>query len=172
MRTQPTKSRRILIYCGMLLIVMCAVGVTATRRQQEVKLPKIISKVKSLEVVSATVQGESRSEVVAIEIRNNSDKPIIAISVESGDDKNASGTGAYGFKDGDEPPAVVIAPHETITIDMPLSDVLPGQPIKVAGVMYADGTEDGEKGALGTLRRQKEHHKAKKLRKEGASSQQ
>jgi hypothetical protein len=171
MRTQPTRSRRILIYCVMGLITMCAVGVTATRQQREVRLPKIISKVKSLEVISATLERQDESlPVVSVEIRNNSEKPIIAVALEQGDDRDAYGINRNGYR-GDEPPVVVIEPHETITLEIPLSNLKENVPIRVAGVIYADDTEAGEKAALGTMRRQQAHEKAKRNAKKGALPQ-
>jgi hypothetical protein len=130
-------------------------------KQREV--PKIISKVSTLEVVSANINNqEKENATVVIEVRNNSDKPIIAIVVESGDDKDASGVSVVGFKSGDEPPSVVLKPYATLKIRMPLSNVKPGAPVKISGVMYLDGTEKGEEEAIGTLRRQKEHEKKSK----------
>ena len=135
------------------------------------KPPKIISKVKSLEVLGVTVERRGElSSVVVIEIRNNSDKPIIAVAAESGSDKDASGVSTTGFKGEDEPPVVVLAPRGLLKIRMPYSYVRPGAPIKIGGVMYLDGTEEGDEATLGTLRRQKEHEK--KSKKQGASSQQ
>lgn len=141
----------------------------AQKKANNPDLPQVISKVKGIEVVNVAVERQSESDAtVVVELRNNSEKPVIAIAIEAGDDKDASGVSASGFKAGDEPPAVVIKPHETYTMRMPLSYVRQGSPIKVGAVMYADGTDEGEAPALGTLRRQREHEK--KPKKEGATS--
>lgn len=133
--------------------------------------PEIISNVKSLKVVSATIEGRDESRaLVLIEIRNDSDKAIIAVAVESGDDKDSSGISLNGLEGIDEQPATVLKPHGTLKVRFSLKDVRPGLPIRIAGVMYADGTEEGEESALGTLHRQKEHEQ--KSKKEGHSSQQ
>lgn len=171
MRTQPTKSRRILIYCGMVLIVMCAVGVTATRQKPDVRLPKIVSKVKSLEVVSVTLEGQDESTpTVGIEIRNNSERPVIAVALEQGDGRDAYGMNTNGYR-GDEPPVVVIEPHGTIKVEVPLSNLKSDAPLRVAGVVYADDTEEGDEETLGTMRRQQAHEKAKRKAKKGGLPQ-
>jgi hypothetical protein len=133
----------------------------ASRKRQD--LPKIISKVDTLDVVSANLDNQKEENAaVIIEVRNNSDKPIVAVTVESGNDKDSSGVSVCGFKSGDEPPSVILKPYDTLKIRMPLGDVKPGAPIKISGVMYFDGTEKGEEAAIGRLRGQKEHEKKAK----------
>ena len=156
MKTHLMKPKYIFTLVIVLLVVMSVLGVNPIRRairrtqqQQERRpvtdtLPPIISKAKNIEVVSATIkrQGDPTA-VVVIVLRNNSDRAVVAISIESGDERDASGISTEGFRNGDEPSIVVLEPHGTITMEMPLSDLLPGKPLKVAGVMYADGSEDG-----------------------------
>ena len=142
-------------------------GTRASRKQQVI--PKIISKVKTLEVVGVYVDNRNEeTAVIVIEVRNNSEKPIVALAVESGNEKDSSGVSTNGFRNGDEPPAVILEPHETLKVRMPLSYVWPGTPVKVGAVMYLDGTEEGDEVTLGTLRRQKAH---KKESKKGSASQ-
>lgn len=150
------------LLCILLLAGMCVMSVAAVRQQQQVpELPRIISRARNLEVVSATI----REQVVFIEIRNNSDKPVIAVTVEFRDSRDAVGVNFNGFNDGDEPPTVVIEPHGTITVDLPLNHarhVRAGSPIRVGGVMYADGSEDGDEATLSTMRGQREHYRARR----------
>ncbi|HEX8844025.1 MAG TPA: hypothetical protein VF791_05250 [Pyrinomonadaceae bacterium] len=175
MNSHNQKLKFIFISGAVVLAVASVVVVTATKhvakKQQEEHLPLIISKVRDLEAVSATIkkQGEAGA-AVALEIRNKSDKAVVAVTVESGNKRDAYGINTNGFR-GDEPPLVVIEPHGTITMEMPLANLIPGAPLKIAGVFYADGTEDGEEATLGTMRRQREHEKAKKSEKKGASPQ-
>src|SRR5215213_640792 len=98
--------------------------------QAPARLPKIVSRVKSLEVVNSTIEGQGADASVLIEVRNNSDKEIIAITLESGNDKDASGVTLEGFRSGDEPPAVVLKPHGTVKVSMSLSDARPGFTIR------------------------------------------
>jgi hypothetical protein len=158
------------------LMIVASPRLRNAEKKQETKqvtvVPKIISKVKNLEVISTAIkrQGEP-SAVVVIEIRNNSDKPIIAIAIESGDEKDAAGVSTDGFKSGDEPPSIILPPHGTITMEMPLSNLLPGKPLKIAGVMYADETEDGDELTRKTIRGHKESAKAKGSAKKGEPPQ-
>jgi hypothetical protein len=140
-------------------------------KNQVVDVPKVISKIKHLEVISTTVKREGEpGAVVAIEILNNSEKPIIAIAIESGDEKDASGINKNGFRDG-QPPLVVIEPYGTITMEMAISNLLPGKPLKIAGVIYADDSEAGEEAALGTMHRQRAHKKDKASTDNGGTPQ-
>ncbi len=164
------------VICFAAVSIMAFSGSTLNFRwvRQEAKgasrLPKIVSNVKNLEVVSAAI--EERDEagtIVLIEVRNNSDKAMIAVAVESGDDKDSAGVSLNGFKNNGEEPAIVLKPHGSLKVRFSLSDVRPGFPIRIAGVMYADGTEEGDESALGTLHRQKEHEQ--KSKRKGDPSQ-
>ncbi len=127
------------------------------------EIPQIISNVITLEIIELNLKKEGTTDAfVEIKIKNNSDKPIIAINLESGDEQNASGKTLSGFHDGDVPPSVAFQPHEIFQVEFPLSNVMPGLPIRIGGVMYADGSEDGDEEILKTMRRQKESHKNKK----------
>jgi hypothetical protein len=136
-------------------------GKQGETKQIEV-MPKVISRVKALEVVNTYVirQGEPGAAVV-IEIRNNSEKPVIAIAVESGDEKDASGISTDGYKGEGETPTVILPPQGTIKMEMLINNLLPGKPLKIAGVMYLDGTEDGDEITRKTLREHKAKAKAK-----------
>lgn len=147
------------------LMIIVSPRLRNSGKQQQTKLapvvPEVISKVRDLEVISTIIKREGTpSSVVAIEIRNNSDKPIIAIAIESGDAKDSSGISTEGFKSGDEPASVVLQPQGTIIMEMPVSNLLPGKPLKIAGVMYADGTEDGDEITRKTIRGHRDKAKA------------
>ncbi|MCA1638151.1 MAG: hypothetical protein LC768_07420, partial [Acidobacteria bacterium] len=129
--------------------------------------PQVVSKVKNLEIINTSLRGEGKRDAIAvIKMRNNSDKPIIAITIVSGDDKDSSGINFNGFNEGNVPPSIVIQPYETFEMDMPLANLRPSFPIRIGGVMYADGIEDGEEETLRTMRGQKEHYKNKKKEKD------
>lgn len=148
---------------GTSLIVLQKARFNVAAKQSKTAVPHVVSKVKNLDIVSVTIQREGTPDAIAvIEVQNNSGKPIIAFAVESGDDKDASGNTINGFGEGGSPPVVVLEPYQTRKVTFPLSNVQPGHPIRVAGVMYADGTEDGDEITLGTMRRQKAHHKKSK----------
>jgi hypothetical protein len=134
-------------------------------------MPLIISQVKGLEVIKATLKNKGKADVAAVlEIKNKTDKPVIAVSVEIGDPEEAGGITVNGYKEGDEPPSVVIEPRGSITVRLSLNNAKPGDPIRVSAVVFADGSEDGEKIALETVHTQKAHIKANKS--EGGTSPQ
>lgn len=159
-----------------LLTLLIIGGVAAVARRRQMGLPPIISKVKALKVAGVTVQGTDEATAQAvIEIMNTSDKAVIAVAVEVGDGNDASGTNLSGIREGDLPPSVVIEPHSSTKVKFPLSHLRffkPGTPIKIGGAMFLDGAEEGDEYTLGTMRRQKQHEKAKKAKTEGATSQQ
>ncbi|HEV7374727.1 MAG TPA: hypothetical protein VGN95_08415 [Pyrinomonadaceae bacterium] len=162
-----------------ILVVISAVAFTKSKRtsspvltkdkqeknQTVETLPLIISQVKGIEVVKATLEGKGTADPFAVlEIKNISDKPIIAVSVEIGEPEEADGITRSGFNEGDKPPSVVIEPHDSITLRLPLNNAKPGDAIRVSAVVYADDSEDGEKIALETVHAQREHDKSKKAK--------
>ena len=174
MKTHAKKFWYLAGFCVIALLITG--GIVTFARKQQRPLPPVISKVRQLEVVGVTVEGadEETAEAV-IEIKNTSDKPVIAVAVEVGDEKDASGINRSGIREGELPPSVVIEPHGSTKVRFSLSNLKfykPGTPIKIGGAMFLDGTEEGDEDTLGTMRRQKEHDKARKSEKKGASSQQ
>lgn len=145
----------------------------ASKRQQETKrdttkLPKIISKVPKLEIVSATIEQPGEPDAwLVLEIRNNSDLAVMAIDIISGDKMDYSGITKDGLDDPDNP-TVIIEPHGTKTVKWSFGEILPNTTVSVSGVTYADGTEEGEKLALGAMHDQRAHSKAKRDAQKGA----
>ena len=130
------------------------------------EVPAVISQVKALEVIQwDLVDAGAPHAGVLIKIKNNSAKAIIAVTLESGNDKDASGLTLSGIHEGDKPPSVVVKLDETFEVRFALSSVYKGCPIRVAGVFYADGTEDGDEKTLESMRSRKEHLKNKKPEK-------
>jgi hypothetical protein len=168
-----------------ILVVISAVALTKSKRtsppalskekqeknQTVETMPLIIYQVKGIEVVKATLEGKGTVNPFAVlELKNKSDKPIIAVSVEIGEPEEAGGITTSGFKEGDEPPSVIMEPNSSITVELSLQNAKPGEPIRVSAVVYADGSEEGEKIALETVHSLREHHKSEKAK--GGSSPQ
>ena len=150
--------------CVVLLLLIAFVGVTASRPQRQIEPPTIVSKVRSLKILKTEIKGE----FAFITIYNDTDTPVIAICIEVNDGKDAAGF-TLGLNEDDEPP-VVLEPYSSITEQFPLAHlrhVKPGTPIRIGGVMFADGTEEGDEDSLDTMHGQKAHHKAKKPKKDG-----
>lgn len=168
LRTQTPNAVLIL---GAVLLLLASVTVAsiwtfkARGKQQPDKLPPVISKVKDVEILSATIKG---SDVVLI-VRNNSYKSVIAITIESRNETDASGINFNTVSFGNDMPHIIIEPYGTYTLSMSLSNVLPGAPVQIGGVMYSDGTQDGDERTLETMRGQRAH---KKANRKGAPPQQ
>jgi P pilus assembly chaperone PapD len=166
MNTHTRKACKVVALCISLAAAGCvAVVATATLRQGSTKPPKVVSKVRQLEVTSVTIEnpGESPGEAVVIEIFNNSDRPVLALSIESGDDKDTSGIAASGFVE--DPPLVVIQPYGRIIRRMPTQNLLPGKPLKVSAAIFADGGVEGEPHAKDALRKYKERDEKERDKK-------
>jgi hypothetical protein len=165
-----------------ILVVVSTVALTKSNRttpiplkgHQETKqtidiMPLIISQVKDIEVVKATLEDKGTDHPFAVlVIKNKSDKPVIAVSVEIGEPEEADGVTVNGFKEGDEPPSVIMEPNASVRALLSLNNAKPGEPIRVSAVVYADGSEEGEKTALETIHAQREHDKSEKAK--GGSS--
>lgn len=174
-----TLKAKLLVAVGAgILLVVSAVALTKSNRtnptlpkdQQETKqtidtLPLVVSNVKKIEVTKATLKNPGTNKAVAVlELKNKSNKAVVAVSVEIRDPDEADGITMNGFNGEDELPSTVIEPHGFITVELPLNNATPGEPIRVSGIVYADKSEDGEKTALETIHSQREHSKANKLR--------
>lgn len=111
-------------------------------RQEPVTIPQIVSSVPGIEVVSVELV-ESRKPVdLAVHLRNNTDQDVTYLYLESSTcrDGSASGTGGPFGKP-------IIPAHETIRHLVGLSNHIPGAPIRIAAVRYADGAVVGENEA-------------------------
>lgn len=160
----------LIVLASCLLLVIGVAGAALPRRQaQEKRPPKVISKVKNLEVVGVSVreEGQPTAELV-IDIHNKSEKPVVAVSVECGDAKDASGVEINGDI-GDDQPTAVIEPYGRRTVKLSISNLLPGKPIKIVGAIYADGSEDGEPVTLGAMHEHRKRDKAETLKRKGGS---
>jgi hypothetical protein len=168
MKTHILKSRRVLVLSAAILMIVCVAGIMATKREskkppQEARkvidtLPPIISKVKDLEVLSATIKRKGQPDAMAaIEIKNNSDMGMTAVDVTSGE---------YGMTvnglDNPAHPVIVIKPHDTLVVEVNLNNIDASLPILVAAAIYADGTEVGESSSLQAMRGVREHDKAQR----------
>ncbi|HJU56835.1 MAG TPA: hypothetical protein VJ715_19780, partial [Pyrinomonadaceae bacterium] len=155
------KTKYLLAVSLSILVVVSALALTKSsdnspppkvsqEQQQFVNtMPLIISQVKGIEVVEATLKNPGTKDVIAVlKVKNKSNKSVVAVSVETGEPEEAYGITVEGFKEGDEPPDAVIEPRGTITVELRLDNAKPGDPIRVSGAVFGDESEDGEKTAL------------------------
>ena len=179
--------RRVLwILCALLAAVAgCAIGVMATKKSAEQNiariqnsarqqhplqhitdtLPPIVSKIKKIKVVSATIKNQGQRDAMAvIELQNDSDKAVTAITLTFDEVSIGKGSGIAS----DNP---IMWPHGTTVIEFPLSNLEKDVPVLVGGVIYADNTEDGEDIVLEVMHKQRDMEKAKRAAQKGMPEQ-
>jgi len=146
----PRKTKLTLFICAATLIATSIVGAAIAARHRGLwqlkqekhpitdTLPRIIHKVKDLKVVKATIADQGKPDARAVlEFKNNSDKAVMAFTVTF----ESLSVGKDGGIDYDTP---IIEPHGTTTLEIPVSNLDTDNPLIVAAVVYADGTEDGQ----------------------------
>lgn len=164
-----------LILIGGVLISFRAAGPHAGHGQQDVKpvtsketLPVIISKVKRLKIIGATIKQEREANVaVTIEVKNNSDLAVTYFALTNGTVKTSEyGIARNGLDDPDNPQAV-IEPQGTATIDMLLSNLDGRYPIILSAAVFADGAEEGDESVLVHMRTIRARDKARRDAEKG-----
>ncbi len=163
-----TKKIQLLAVIGLVLVVALYLWNTGAARQKGVKPPKVISEAKSIEVVNVRVKEELS---LIVTVRNNSDQPVTALTLQTGDAEDEDAVTVAGYQEGGEPDEIIIKPHDTYDMDMPLNYIRPGRPVRVSGVVYADDTGEGSKGTLELMRAHKKQVKANRLKWEGGGPQ-
>lgn len=171
--------RRKLIWALALCAVVCvsvtgglAIKQSAKKQWRERRhvtdtLPPVISKVKKLQVLNAfIVRKGSPSASVVIEILNESDVAVTGFTVAHDDITVGQDGGIFN-----DEPLTVIEPHGTTTLSIPLSNLQEGEPLVIAAVFWADGTEEGQEDILKWERLDRARAKAKRAAKKGAPQQ-
>ena len=130
---------------------------------QRLALPygqEVTSCVEDIRVVKAEViNAQTPSETIEVQIENVSQLGILAVSLEATNGSESYTTTLRGsFKE--DKPIVVIKSHGTgkLSMSLPFGDV----PLRIGGVFYEDGTEQGCDSSLKTLHEIKENEKSKK----------
>ena len=178
MNTHRPKSTSMLILSAAMLLVTLVVGAFALRppihpplrtsspQEQKIQvpvtsqanLPVVISKVKRLEAVSATVKEGGPSPFVQIEVRNKSDVAVREITISNGVLAEVEYGLTYGQGDPDNP-IIAIEPNGTKTFNIPLANLDGKYPILISGAVFADATEDGDKQILERMSRSREERR-------------
>lgn len=145
-----------------------AVGLTANKHivpQQGPKgqlvtdrLPEIINKTTNLEISSSQISDRGKSNARAVfKVANRTGKPVTSFTLTFG----SVSVGRDGGLDSDEP-VTVIEPFGTATIEIPVGNLVREEPITLAAVTFADGTEDGQDVVLEMVHSQRAEAKAKR----------
>jgi hypothetical protein len=180
MNPQILRPKRLWLFGALVLISGFSLSFLATRQaanihQQEQKpvtskdsLPKLVSKVKKLEITNATVQREGEpNAIVTIEVTNNSDLAVTYFALTNGTvETNEYGVASNGLDDPDNPKTVIQA-HGTATINMVLSNLDSRYPIILSAAVFADTSEDGDESVLKHMRAVRARDKAKRDAQKG-----
>jgi hypothetical protein len=133
------------------------------QRQVATYVPEILSCSKNIRVTNTEIANAGTPDAsLMVQVENTTNVGIIAIQIESVNDREAFETTLRTSFDNDQPPTVVIKPHEVGTLIASLNNILAGVPLRIGGVMYEDGTEEGCERGLGTLHQVRDHDKSKK----------
>ena len=152
----------LLVFCSML-----AVGIysRASKSQKKSKdhprtyeaakvtdLPAVISGVKDLEITSVSLINQGTPEAALnIDVTNKRNEDVMALDFIAG--KNTySGLRVDGLLE-EGNPRVVIPRHSLRTFTWSLGTILEGQTISRAAAVFADGKEEGERWALGGIKK-------------------
>ena len=127
----------------------------ATRASQEArrptlsKLPPIKSCLEHVKLVKAELVSQGDSQVALLELENDAYIGVTAISVDTIVDKAKYSVVKSAFSP-DKEPLIIIPPHEKATIT--IGNLSANSRIRIASVMFSDGTEEGCETSLKTIR--------------------
>jgi hypothetical protein len=168
-----SKRRSILLLLILMLLALSVVAYNAATKQSQEKAvaqklkarpraknkPTTTSAIAGLEIVSAELENDSLQVI----IKNNTNKGVTAFRL-SGSEFST------GFDGGvtDDPPSVVIPPHETTQISFAVNNLYEGEPLVLSAVRFEDGSEIGTKKMLDIMRHDRKVQREEYLkRKEG-----
>jgi len=122
------------------------------------KLPEIKSCLEHIKLVKAELVNQGDSQVAVLELENQAYIGVISISIETTGDKEKHSVVWSAFTP-DKPPLIIIPPGEKGRIA--IGDLSAYSPIRIGGVMFSDGTEEGCEASLKSMRKLKEFHTKK-----------
>ena len=122
------------------------------------ELPKIKNCTEHIKLIKAELVYQGELQAVALEVENEAYVGVISISVEQTANRERHSVVPSGFTP-DQPPEIVIAPRERMTIT--LGYLSPKAPIRIGGVMFTDGTEEGCDSSLKSMRELRDFHAKK-----------
>lgn len=126
------------------------------------KLPEIKSCVEHVKLVNAKLGNQGDSQVAVLELENQAYVGVISISVETIVDKAKYSVVKTGFSP-DKEPLIIIPPREKASIE--IGNLAANSAIKIASVMFSDGTEEGCASSLKTMHEIKDHDTKKGVHK-------
>src|ERR1043165_2645366 len=112
------------------------------------KLPPIKNCVEHVKLVKAELIMQGENQAAKLEIENTAYIGVVAITVEQMANRTKESVDKTGFT-ADKPPAVVIEPGKTVTLELGNLDA--NAPIRIGAAIFSDGTEEGCEGALKSI---------------------
>lgn len=135
---------------------------TVSRRFKE--MPKIVSRVKSLQVARTEIVSSSTDDRLRLTLRNDSEKTIVSFSICTAlDDHSRSSITFYGPEETDE----AVAPYGERTEEIPALVLEPGKPLIVCAATFADGTQEGVQRLLKSDKDSYEEMKKERSKRKG-----
>ncbi|MFY9619028.1 MAG: hypothetical protein WAM70_17000 [Pyrinomonadaceae bacterium] len=131
----------------------------APKRPFLTELPKIKNCTEHIKLIKAELVDRGGSQVAVLEVENEAYVGVVSISVEQLANRERHSVVPSGFTP-DQPPQIVIAPGERMTIT--LGYLSPKAPIRIGGVIFADGTEEGCDSSLKSMRELKDFNTKKR----------
>lgn len=118
------------------------------------KLPPIKNCTEHIKLLKAELLTDGDAQVARLEVENDAYIGVISISIDQIADKGKHSVILSAFSP-DKAPLIVIKPGETKSIW--LENLSERSPIRIGGVMFSDGTEEGCESSLKEIRALKDH---------------
>jgi hypothetical protein len=145
---------------GVSLWFCYLVGPTKASQEPQVsrrpilsKLPPIKSCVEHVKVVKAELVNQGDSQVASLELENTAYIGVTSVSIDTIVGKANAAVVKSAFSP-DKEPLVIIPPGKTIT--MTIGNLSENSRIRIGSVLFSDGTEEGCRTSLETMRKLKE----------------
>lgn len=141
------------ISSGITVGVFSAKRQTSNPQQKRVtELPQVISHVPRLNVAGVSVKySETTAPIAVVEIRNNSHLAVMAVEISTKNGGDSGSVGVDGLTD-PENKIVVIKPWGTTTMEMGFGEMIPDAPLVISAAVFEDGTEEGDKWSLESMK--------------------
>lgn len=117
------------------------------------KLPPIKTCLQHVKLVKAELVMQGDSQVASLQLENEAYIGVTAVSVEAFDNKTKYSVVKSAFSP-DKEPLIIIPPGEKAT--MTIGNLSENSRIRIASVMFSDGTEEGCESSLKTVRQIKD----------------
>ena len=106
------------------------------------KLPEIVSKTPSLEVVKAEVKPlYNAGDFLVLTVRNNSPKAVFSFTVCT--TQHEFGGTSISYAAGEDVGVEYILPYDEKTVEIIAGNIESGHPVTLCAVTFSDGTQEG-----------------------------